>query len=58
MKTGTSHLNLFGVKSRKEGIVVAVQAYGNGNVKKYYIRIAFKRVSFMILKTHLRLSLT
>ena len=58
MKTGTSHLNLFGVKSRKEGIVAAVQAYGNVDVKKYYIRITFKGVSFMILKIQLRLSLT
>ena len=44
------YINLFGEKSRKEGIVEAVQAYRNVNVKECDIRIVFKRISFMILK--------
>ena len=35
------YIDFFGVKSRKEGLVKAVQAYGNVNVKEYDIRIAY-----------------
>ena len=34
------YIDLFGAKSRKEGIVEAVETYGNANVIEYIIRIA------------------
>ena len=37
------HIDFFGVKRRKVGLVEAVQACGSVNVKDYHIRIAYVR---------------